>query len=71
MIVSDILSAFFYIGTIWILPYYLQVCDLNDEFFFWVFVIVIINWAPIFMVKFIMKRRDPSDFQKIMKHVKR
>ncbi len=32
--------------------------------------ITAISWVPPFVFKFIMKKIDPSDFEKVMKHKK-
>lgn len=36
-----------------------------------VFLIVLIAWLPLFLFKFIKKRVDPSDYEKIMRNAKR
>jgi hypothetical protein len=44
---------------------------MTATFFGWVFLIVLLSWGPIYAYKLISKKVDPSDFEKIMKHVKR
>jgi len=50
MIVSNIFSAIFYIGTILLLPEQLVVSEMTAEFFGWIILIVVISWAPIFVL---------------------
>lgn len=71
MIISNIGSAIVYIATIYLFPDQLLVSKMNGIFFIYVTIIVLCSWLPLFICKLILKRVDPSDFEKIMKNVKR
>jgi hypothetical protein len=44
---------------------------MNGAFFLSVLIIVMFSWGPIFLTQLILGYIDPSDYQKIMKNVKR
>jgi hypothetical protein len=44
---------------------------MTGKFFVFVIIIVLASWGPLYVVKLILKYADPSDFEKIMKNVKR
>lgn len=71
MIISNVLSAIIYIVTLFIFPEQLLVSKMDGHFFLCVFVIVLFSWGPLFITKLILQFVDPSDFEKIMKNVKR
>jgi hypothetical protein len=37
----------------------------------WVLVIMLISWCPLFLARVVMNYLDPSDFEKLMRNVKR
>ena len=45
--------------------------EINAKFIFYVLTIVVVSWLPLFIVKLLLKKLDPSDFEKLMKNVKR
>jgi len=47
------------------------VAEINAKFIFYVLTIVVVSWLPLFIVKLLLKKLDPSDFEKLMKNVKR
>lgn len=71
MILSNIGSAVFYVLTIYLFPKQLLVSAMTPGFFLFVILIVLASWGPPFIVKLILRKADPSDFEKIMKNVKR
>jgi phospholipid-translocating ATPase len=71
MIISNIASALVYVGVIFAFPKQLLVSDMTPKFFGYVILIVSISWGPLFLAGLVLKKLDPSDFEKIMKNVKR
>jgi hypothetical protein len=71
MIITNLLSAAFYIATIALFPEELVVSYMNATFFLAVLFIVAFSWGPLFLIQLVLGYLDPSDYQKIMKNVKR
>lgn len=71
MIISNIGSAIIYVGTLYLFPEQLLVSSINWAFIGYVLAIVALSWLPLYIVKLVLKRLDPSDYEKIMKNVKR
>jgi hypothetical protein len=43
---------------------------IDFEFIWRMLLLTAISWVPPFVFKYIMKKIDPSDFEKVMKHTK-
>ncbi|CAD8189038.1 unnamed protein product [Paramecium pentaurelia] len=71
MIISNVASAVIYILSIMWFPNQLLVSAMTFQFFFYVIVIVLVSWSPCFIAQKILKKYDPSDYEKIMANVKR
>jgi hypothetical protein len=71
MIITNFLSAGFYIATVALFPQELNVSYMDANFFLSVLIIVAFSWAPLYLSQLILGYIDPSDYQKIMKNVKR
>lgn len=71
MIISNVASALVYVGVIFAFPKQLLVSDMTPKFFGYVILIVAVSWGPLYVTSLVLKRLDPSDFEKIMKNVKR
>jgi phospholipid-translocating ATPase len=71
MIISNVASAIVYVGVIFAFPKQLLVSAMTPKFFAYVILIVMVSWLPLYLHKLLMKRLDPSDYEKIMKNVKR
>lgn len=69
MIISNVASALFYILTLFLFPQQLLVSSLDLQFFIYVFLIVMASWLPCYMVQELLRKLDPSDFEKIMANV--
>lgn len=69
MLISQILSLFIYFYTI---IFFNNVFDLSymDISFFWkIVVITLISWLPLHIFKLIIKKIDPTDYEKVMSAV--
>jgi hypothetical protein len=62
MIISNILSALVYVGTLYLFPKELIVSVMDGQFFLYVFIILAVSWLPFFLIKLILKRIDPNDY---------
>lgn len=71
MILSNFGSAILYILTIYLFPKQLLVSAMTPKFFIYVLIIVVVSWGPLYILKLILRKLDPTDFEKIMKNVKR
>ena len=72
MIIANILSAIVYLLTLYMIPEHLNISEVFDwSFFGWVLLILLISWAPLYISRWIYKKVDPTDSEKLMKNVKR
>ena len=70
MIVSMLFSIIIYFLCIYFLRSYLFLSELNWEFVGKMTLITAASWVPPYLFKVIMKRIDPSDYEKVMRHKK-
>jgi phospholipid-translocating ATPase len=71
MIISNLGSALTYLLTIYLMPQLLVVSKLSGKFFLTLLIIVIASWLPLYLLQLVIQKFDPSDYEKIMKQVKR
>lgn len=66
MLISQILSLFIYFYTIIFLNNVFNISYLNWEFFWKIIAITLISWLPLHLLKLLVRRIDPTDYEKIM-----
>ncbi|CAD8045715.1 unnamed protein product [Paramecium sonneborni] len=72
MILANLLSVLIYLMTLLLFPQQLLVQDTIDvPFFGWVFLILLMSWLPLYVLRRIQKLVDPSDHEKLMDQVQR
>ncbi|EDK31407.1 phospholipid-translocating P-type ATPase, flippase family protein (macronuclear) [Tetrahymena thermophila SB210] len=70
MIISIVCSMGIYILTIYILRNTIMTADLDFGFFWRLCCVIAASWLPPFIFKLIMKKIDPSDYEKVMLYKK-
>lgn len=66
MLISQILSLFIYFYTIIFFNNVFDISYLDWLFFGKIIAITLISWLPLHLLKLVIKRVDPTDYEKIM-----
>lgn len=70
MIISIVSSVGIYILTIFILKNTIMTSEIDFNFIWRLCCVVAVSWLPPFIFKIIMKKVDPSDYEKVMLYKK-
>lgn len=65
MIVAQALSAMMYFASILFLNRIFDVSFMDLEFFLKSIIITLISWLPLHLFKLVMKKLDPTDYEKV------
>ena len=71
MIASQLLSVLIYFLSLWMLSSILDVSYITWMFLLKVVVITAISFLPLYLINWVRKKVDPSDFEKVMRDVKK
>ena len=69
MLISQILSLFLYFYTIMLLNNVFDLSYLTWAFLWKIIVITLMSWLPLHLLKLLIRRIDPTDYEKIMSGV--
>ncbi|EGR32280.1 hypothetical protein IMG5_090120, partial [Ichthyophthirius multifiliis] len=65
MIISMLCSILIYALSCFLLKNYIDISEIDFQFFQYLFYVTLASWCPPFFFSFIKKRVDPSDYEKV------